>query len=97
MPTGAGGSAPDARQGALGGRRARLDVATSGSGSVPARPTVGEGGYRGFREWFYLCTYMDRVEISTPPLLAVLPSVLRLLPGTARLDSNAPSRSAHLQ
>jgi hypothetical protein len=41
VPTGAGGSAPDVRQGALGGRRARLDVVTSGSGSgraFPARP-----------------------------------------------------------
>ena len=42
VPTGAGGSAPDVQQGALGGRRARLDVVTSGSGSgraFPARPT----------------------------------------------------------
>ncbi len=51
VPTGAGGSAPDVRQGArlapdvrqgaLGGRRTRLDVVTSGSGSgraYPARP-----------------------------------------------------------
>jgi hypothetical protein len=41
VPIGAGGSAPDVRQGALGGRRARLDVVTSGSGSgraFPARP-----------------------------------------------------------
>ena len=41
VPTGAGASAPDVRQGALGGRRARLDVVTSGSGSgraYPARP-----------------------------------------------------------
>ena len=56
VPIGAGGSAPDVRQGALGGRRARLDVVTSGSGSrrglPPARPkNSGEGGYRGFREW----------------------------------------------
>ena len=28
VPIGAGGSAPDVRQGALGGRRARLDVVT---------------------------------------------------------------------
>ncbi len=41
VPTGACQSAPDVRQGALGGRRARLDVVTSGSGSgraFPARP-----------------------------------------------------------
>ena len=54
VPTGAGGSAPDVQQGALGGRRARLDVVTSGSGSgraFPARPKdAGEGGYQGFRE-----------------------------------------------
>ena len=54
MPTGAGESAPDVRQGALGGRRARLDVVTSGSGAgraFPARPrNSGEGGYQGFRE-----------------------------------------------
>jgi hypothetical protein len=51
VPIGACASAPDVRQGALGGRRARLDVVTSGSGSgraLPRRP--GEGGYRGFRE-----------------------------------------------
>jgi hypothetical protein len=38
VPTGAGGSAPDVQQGALGGRRARLDVVTSGSGSGRAFP-----------------------------------------------------------
>jgi len=41
MPTGACQSAPDVRPGALGGREARLDVVTSGSGSgraYPARP-----------------------------------------------------------
>ena len=41
VPTGAGGSSPDVRQGALGGRRSRLDVVTSGSGAgraFPARP-----------------------------------------------------------
>ena len=42
VPIGAGESAPDVRQGALGGRRAGLDVVTSGSGS--------ETGYQGFRE-----------------------------------------------
>jgi hypothetical protein len=40
VPIGAGGSAPDVRQGALGGRRARLDVVTSGSGSGRATPPV---------------------------------------------------------
>ncbi len=47
VPTGAGGSAPDVRQGAIGGRRARLDVITSGSGSgraFPARPKL-RGGW----------------------------------------------------
>ncbi len=38
VPIGAGGSVPDVRQGALGGRRARLDVVTSGSGSGRAYP-----------------------------------------------------------
>ena len=42
VPTGACEWTPDVRQGALGGRRAWLDVVTSGSGS--------EGGYQGFRE-----------------------------------------------
>ena len=41
VPIGAGGSAADVREGALGGRQARLGVVTSGSGSgraYPARP-----------------------------------------------------------
>jgi hypothetical protein len=38
VPIGAGESAPDVRQGALGGRRAGLDVVTSGSGSGRAFP-----------------------------------------------------------
>ena len=57
VPIGACQSAPDVRQGALGGRRARLDVVTLGSGSgraYPARPkNSGEGGYQGFREWVH--------------------------------------------
>jgi hypothetical protein len=46
VPIGAGGSAPDVRQGVLGGRRARLDVVTSGSGAgraFPARPKNTQG------------------------------------------------------
>ena len=39
VPIGAGESAPDVRQGALGGRRARLDVVAT-SGSRPGGPTV---------------------------------------------------------
>ena len=59
---GAGASAPDVRQGALGGRRARLDVVTSGSGSgraYPARPknskqTQGRVDTKDFVSWYTL-------------------------------------------
>jgi hypothetical protein len=59
MLTGAGASAPDVRQGALGGRRARLDVVTSGSGSgraFPARPrTQGRVDTKDFTSYNYTC------------------------------------------
>ena len=56
VPIGAGGSSPDVRQGALGGRRARLDVVTSGSGSgraFPARPrTQGRVDTKDFASYY---------------------------------------------
>jgi hypothetical protein len=58
VPIGAGGSAPDVRKGALGGRRAGLDVVTSGSGSgraFPARPrTQGRVDTKDFASYYTL-------------------------------------------
>ena len=69
VPIGAGESAPDVRQGALGGRRARLDVVTSGFGSGRAFPArrknSGEGGYQGFRELLHPGISLTRSGLRT--------------------------------
>ena len=65
VPIGAGGSAPDVRQGALGGRRAGLDVVTSGSGSgraYPARPrTQGRVDTKDFAS-YYPCVSVIKIR-----------------------------------
>ena len=59
---GAGASAPDVREGALGGRRARLDVVTSGSGSGrPAPPVQGTPGRVDTKDFSGCYTLGDRL------------------------------------
>ncbi len=63
VPTGAGGSAPDVRQGALGGRRARRRNLRFRLRAGLPRPSkeLREGGYQGFRELLHPdCEYSFR-------------------------------------
>jgi hypothetical protein len=94
VPTWAGGSAPEVRQGALGGRRARLDVVTSGSrwfrAGLPRPSNSGEGVYQGFRELLHpgISEFLSRdgTVVNGPSNVlsiarSIAPWLIRITPG----------------